>query len=208
MPDAHITEHTPEEMASLPFPCHPDRQKFAIISCVAPPGWGTKRTANVLAFRVYGIYETEEEADKQMKKAYGMGYTYFDMFVVDIRDGFIPLPPPTEAGVVPKTFYGNKILEEIMRGHRDLVNESSEKLLAKATATPSSSAAGRLLKVKEEEKWKEADQKEDKAPATAIPESESETVALPVPLLAQVSDLVSEAAGPPSCSEPRSDKDR
>lgn len=137
-PDAQC-DLTPEEMGTLPFPCHEPGQNYGIMSVVAPPGWGTKRTSNVLAFRVYALYDTRKEADDAMKRADRMGYKFFDMFVFDVREGFIPIPPDPTAyeGKIP-CYYDNPILEEIMRGHRDKINESSERLLARVNETPPS----------------------------------------------------------------------
>jgi hypothetical protein len=126
---------SPEDLAELPFPCHPPGQNWAVISCVAPKGWNTLRTANCLAFRIYGLYETEEDANRAMRKAKNMGYKFFDMHTVDIRQGFIPLPPPE--GCEIETSYDHPILHQIMRGHRDILNESSERILARVHETPS-----------------------------------------------------------------------
>lgn len=143
-PDAQC-ELSPSDLSTLPFPCAPAGQKWALISCVAPPGWGTKRTANTLAVRIYGCFETRKDAEDCMKRAVKMGYSFFDMWPVPMEEGFIPLPPPAEVDMDNiQTFYDHPTLQEIMRGHRDIINESSERILARIAETPASEGAKRM----------------------------------------------------------------
>jgi hypothetical protein len=129
---------TPEELATLPFPVQLRGQNYALISCVAPPGWGTKRTANTLAMRIYGTFETTEQAQTVMKRAMSLGFTFFDLHIVDLSLGFFPLPPPEGFDPEIPTTYDHPVLTEVMKGHRDIINTSSEKLLDRLNQTPKS----------------------------------------------------------------------
>ena len=170
VPSAIAADLTPQEMATLPFPVPMTGQNYAIISCVAPKGWGTLRTANTLAMRIYGTTETQEEAEIVIKRAKSLGYNFFDMHVVDITKGFIPLPPPADFDPAIPTTYEHPILNAIMKGHRDIINESSERLLDRMNATPQSKVLGGLTSA-----MKKLDSKMAAAPAA--PEDHSGTVA-------------------------------
>lgn len=158
---------TPEELATMPFPAAVPGQNFAVISVVAPPGQNTRKTSNTLAIRIYGIFDTEEAAERCINRGKKMGYNFFDMYVVPINEGFIPLPPPTIDPDV-RTWYDHPVLHQVMRGHRDIINESAERLLARKHETPSAHVPElkRIERPKEETK---GENKENVITLTPLP---------------------------------------
>jgi hypothetical protein len=121
------TEHTGLELARLPFPVHLRNQQFALVTYVGPE---TIPASGGFALRIYGTFATKGEAWDCAEKAQQLGYNFFDLDVVDIGEGFFPLPPPADDELELR--YPNAKLGAIMENHKAAVNRGSENVCKRA----------------------------------------------------------------------------
>jgi ElaB/YqjD/DUF883 family membrane-anchored ribosome-binding protein len=118
---------SPAEMATMQFPVSLPNQRFALISCVGP---STKPKCAHLALRIYGTFCTFEEAERAAETAVKKGYNLFDLDIVEIDQGFFPLPPPGDAETDVK--YADDTLNAIMKSHSDSIEERKTRVRERA----------------------------------------------------------------------------
>jgi hypothetical protein len=115
----------------MKFPVDIPNQNFALISYVGP---NTKPNCGTFAIRIYGTFLTFDEADKVASKAQEYGYDLFDLEIVDIGHGFIPLPPPVDQKI-NKVIYDKQInLTKLMTEHKENMLRQSRMLNERADA--------------------------------------------------------------------------
>jgi hypothetical protein len=114
----------------MDFPVRIPNQMYMLMSYVADD---TVPKCKNFALRVYGTFASKDEADEVILKARERGYTFFDMFVVDIAHGFFPLPPPKDEDI-DEVKYVDECLNNIMGRHKEMLNTSSQKNSTRADA--------------------------------------------------------------------------
>lgn len=99
-------DHLEEDIIQVPG------QKFALISIVSP---NSKQKHDSCALKIRGVFATEEEGRKHAEKLSKIDQM-FDVFLVDMYK-WLPVPPdPSHIG---DTVYQDKMLNEIIQGHKE-----------------------------------------------------------------------------------------
>lgn len=120
-------KHTGAELAVLDFPVSLRNQNYALLSYVGP---NTIPASGGFAIRIYGTFASYAEAEACAVKAMKNGYNLFDLDIVDIQNGFFPLPPPPDSDV--DLTYSNDKLAKIMQRHKNAVNNGSRNVVKRA----------------------------------------------------------------------------
>jgi hypothetical protein len=109
------------ELATLEFPIRLHNQNYAIISYAGPK---TKPKCKEWAIRIYGTFSSLEEANSVAQRAIAKGFDVFDLHIIDIGYGFIPMPPPPD-DEIESIVYRDSVLNEIMsRKHTEDVRSN------------------------------------------------------------------------------------
>jgi len=104
----------------LDFKCLPKNQRFLVFTTYGPDPehydiyYKNPKNSMGVAFQVWGIFETLEEAEKHVQyvRKYVPLCVYLNLHVVDLRSGRVELPPITDGNV--ENHYINKNYEEVI----------------------------------------------------------------------------------------------
>lgn len=119
---------SPKELAFAKFPVNIPNQNFALISYAGPR---TIPANGIWALRIYGTFATFDEASRVADEAQDEGFDMFDIDIVEINQGFFPMPPPSDEDLdVVK--YKDKRMMELMGGHRDKVQDGNAEVIRRA----------------------------------------------------------------------------
>jgi hypothetical protein len=124
-----VINETPAQLSVLPFPVKVPNQQWALISCVGPH---SHPSCDFLALRIYGTFASFEEADDAATKAQTAGYDLFDLDIVDISHGFFPLPPPADADIGDGVTYSDKVLQQLMSEHKNILQDKNDRMHVRA----------------------------------------------------------------------------
>jgi hypothetical protein len=120
--DDPLERMSPGELVRMEFPVHVPNQNFAVISYLAPHTLPASKQC--YAIRIYATCGTLDEADRMCKRAQEKGYVDFDLFVVDITQGFFPLPPAQDAEA-SEVMYPDQVLQDmVVRDQQNRVKNS------------------------------------------------------------------------------------
>jgi len=112
---------TPRELLDMPFILRDSRQNWAIVSIIGP-GYSKNVRISEFAMQICRVCDTKDQADRLCEEAMKSGYDKFDLFVLDISNGFFPLCPPENNSEYETVRYTNQpFLEKIMGNHRNQV---------------------------------------------------------------------------------------
>jgi len=134
-------------------------QNYALISFVSPEG---AQKADTLGFRIYGAFETVEDA-REHAALVNASDAAFDVYVVEMRKWCAWHPDPMD---VTEKVYTDKRLDEMIRAHReaqDTAQRAYEERVALAVnqaAEKSDAHDGKEVEVQEEVQKEEAKEKE------------------------------------------------
>jgi hypothetical protein len=119
-------DHLEEDILQVPG------QKYALISIVSP---NSKQRHDACALKIRGVFATEEEGRKHAEKLSKLDQM-FDVFLVDMYK-WLPVPPDQDH--IGDTVYQDKMLNEIIQGHKEqqmLVRQHFEEQKLNAMNTP------------------------------------------------------------------------
>jgi hypothetical protein len=101
-----MIDHLEEDAIQIPS------QRFACISIVSPT---SNQKYNTCALKIRGVFATEEEGKRHAERLSKIDTT-FDVFLVDMYK-WLPIPP--DANMIENTVYQDKVLNDIIQGHKE-----------------------------------------------------------------------------------------
>jgi hypothetical protein len=122
-------------------------QNYALISFVSPT---SAQRSGVLGFRVYGAFETLEDARAHASRV-NAADAAFDVYVVEMRKWCAWHPDPMD---VEEKVYTDKRLDEMIRAHRDAQEDAQrayEERLASVSAVNPAGEKSDGTRTKEDE---------------------------------------------------------
>ena len=92
-----------KELMSKRYP-NPSPDRYAVIAYIPDDTKGS----NKFFIRIYGLHPTQKAAEEDIRDAMQSGYSYFDLYVVDIRS-WLPFPPSK----IESNKQGDELLEQL-----------------------------------------------------------------------------------------------